>query len=151
MVWDLMTYENNHMVVVRMKCHKRKRKALYIFRLNSAISLGWHSNAVGHHYLAGGHRQVTCIARSTTFPSLVFLLSKMRDLFNLLIQPTSPEHIFWAGHSAPGPWEHLAQQDSDREQDFPCEQCYDKGRVSWSHRALAALNSALLEVGGPSR
>lgn len=35
-------------------------------------------------------------------PSLVFLLSKTRGLFDLLIQPICPEYILWARHGIPG-------------------------------------------------
>lgn len=57
----------------------------------------------------------------------------MRDLFDLLIQLASPEHIFWARHNAPGPWECLAQWDADREEIFLVSRAMTKietGRVN---------------------
>lgn len=39
---------------------------------------------------------------ASTLTSLVFLLSKIRDSFNLLIQPICPEYIFWARHGILG-------------------------------------------------
>lgn len=73
-----------------------------------------------------------------TFPSLVFL-SKMKDVYDLLTQPTCPEHIFWARHDAPGGWECGSRMPTlDSSVMIKIDRKHEP-----IHRALLALKSVL--------
>lgn len=74
----------------------------------------------------------------------------MKAVYNLLTQPTCPEHIFWARHGAPGGWECQPSRMPTGNQTFLDSSAVVKidRKHEPTHGALPALHSVLLELGG---
>lgn len=102
-ILDLTTYNDNH-----MGCCENDLRAYQVgnpvqLQVKQCKKQGWgFSSQTRCPYRAQWPRANYPHCEVLTFPSLAFLLSKMRDLFISLIQPASPEHISWARHGAPG-------------------------------------------------
>lgn len=74
----------------------------------------------------------------------------MKEVFNLLTQPTCPEHVFWARHGVLGGWECRPSRMPIGNQTFLDSSATIKidRKCEPTHGALPALNSVLLELGG---